>query len=128
MGVYSWEPDGSFSTPVARGEVMRCTAVTDEEQDVALPRELQDTIDDLLGLVEAWENLAKEAESPEEAKRCYTAAGCTRDAIRLIGVLHRQLCEVSPRDSPVEPVDSDEIEMQSMQKGPDRALEKLRKK
>ena len=69
-------------------------AATDGQQEVPLPRELQDTIDDLWGLVEAWEDLAKKAESPEETKRCYVAAGCTRDAIRWIRVLYRELNEV----------------------------------
>ena len=70
-------------------------AVTEEQQDVPMPRDLQDTIDDLFGLVEAWEDYAKAAESPEESKRCYMAAGCTRDAIRLIRVLYARAPEIA---------------------------------
>ncbi len=58
-----------------------------------LPRELQDVVDDLYGLLAASEERAKQATEPEESKRHYLAAGCTRDGIRLIEVLYFKLNE-----------------------------------
>jgi predicted hydrolase (HD superfamily) len=58
-----------------------------------LPRELQDVVDDLYGLLAASEQRAKKATDPEESKRHYLAAGCTRDGIRMIEVLYFKLNE-----------------------------------
>ena len=62
--------------------------VTNEGRDTPLPREVQDTIDDLFDLVTVWEDYAKKADRPEGTKSCYLAAACTRDAIRLIRILY----------------------------------------
>ena len=62
-----------------------------EVEGEGLPRELQDTVDDLLELVAASEARAEKATDLEESKRHYTAAGCTRDGARMIRVLYREL-------------------------------------
>ena len=64
-----------------------------EVEGEEMPRELQDTVDDLLVLVAASEARAEKATDLEEIKRHYTAAGCARDAARLIRVLYRELNE-----------------------------------
>ena len=66
-----------------------CAEIEGEE----LPRELQDVVDDLYGLLAASEQRATKATDPEESKRHYLAAGCTRDGIRLIEVLYFKLNE-----------------------------------
>ena len=48
-----------------------CAEIEGEE----LPRELQDVVDDLYGLLRASEERAKKATDPEEEKRHYLAAG-----------------------------------------------------
>ena len=66
-----------------------------EVEDEEMPRDLQDTVDDLLDvLVAASEARAEKATDLEDIKRHYTAAGCARDAARLIRVLYRRLNEV----------------------------------
>ena len=62
-----------------------------EVEGEEMPRELQDTVDDLLELVAASEERAENATSLEEIKRHHIAAGCARDGARLIRVLYRKL-------------------------------------
>ena len=65
-----------------------------EVEGEEMPRELQDTVDDLLDvLVAASEARAEKATELVEIKRHHIAAGCARDAARLIRVLYRKLHE-----------------------------------
>ena len=62
-----------------------------EVEGEEMPRELQDTVDDLMVLVAASKARAERATDLEEIKRHHIAAGCARDGARLIRVLYRKL-------------------------------------
>ena len=65
-----------------------------EGEGEEMPRDLQDTVDDLLDvLVVASEARAEKATELVEIKCHHIAAGCARDAARLIRVLYRKLNE-----------------------------------
>ena len=64
-----------------------------EVEGEEMPRELQDTVDDLMALVGVWTERAEKANNMADIQRFNVAAGCTRDGARLVRVLYRKLNE-----------------------------------